>query len=69
MSNDLEERVRNLEKMLSRLSGIERISEEVLDIFIKKAHELKKIDAKRDDVINLLCQKITNLEKIIKGDK
>jgi hypothetical protein len=65
MIDSLEERVRHLEKILSRVAGIERMAENALDLFIKKAHDLKKIDSKRDDVINLLCQKISNLEKRI----
>lgn len=62
---DLEKRILHLEKMLLRVSGIDQMAEMALDLFIRKAHDLKKIDAKRDDVINLLCQKISNLEKRI----
>lgn len=61
----LEQRVRHLEKILSRVAGIEEMADLALDLFIKKAHDLKKIDSKRDDVINLLCQKIAELEKRI----
>ncbi len=62
---DLEHRVRHLEKLLSRLAGIEEMADVALDLFIRKAHDLKKIDSKRDDVINLLCQKISKIEKRI----
>jgi hypothetical protein len=59
----LEHRVRHLEKILARVAGIEEMADIAIDLFIKKAHDLKKIDSKRDDVINLLCQKLSELEK------
>ncbi len=65
---DLDIRVRHLEIILERVAGIEEMANLSLDLFIKKAHDLKKIDAKRDDVINLLCQKISQLEQQIKKE-
>jgi hypothetical protein len=64
--DDLSQRVRNLEMSLSSIMGIEKVGNLVIDVFLQKAHALKKIDAKRDDVINCQNQKIANLEMRIK---
>lgn len=52
--------------LLYNVRAIEAKAEEALALFVRKAHDLKKVDAQRDDVINCLCQKIAQLEKEFK---
>lgn len=61
--DELKKQFKHYESIMIRLSRIEREAEAAIDLLVKKAHELKQIDAKRDDVINLLNQKITALEQ------
>lgn len=56
-------KIHKLEKTLRNVSAIEDKAEEALSIFVRKAHDLKKMDAKRDDVINVLCQKIEAIDQ------
>lgn len=62
----LQSRVEGLEAALDGVRRIEYDAEKALNLFVKKAHDLKKIDAKRDDVINSLCQKISAVEAAVK---
>lgn len=59
---EVESKLRFFSRIMDRVASIEAKAQEALDLFILKAHDLKKIDAKRDDVINSLCQKISLLE-------
>lgn len=63
---DLDEinmKLERIEIVFKNIARIEEDAQRALDLFIRKAHDLKKIDAKRDDVINLLCQKISDLQR------
>ncbi len=55
-------------KTLCFVGTIEARAQEALDLFIRKAHNLKQLDAQRDDVINSLCQKISQLEQQLKKE-
>ena len=47
-----------LDNTIKKLQVIVEDASSVKDLFYRKLHELKKIDEARDDVINVLCQKI-----------
>ncbi len=68
--DDLADQIDEIKTLINRMNAIfgninriESDAQTALDLFIRKAHDLKKIDAKRDDVINSLCQKIMQLEE------
>lgn len=61
--DEIESKLRFFSRIMDRVAIIEERAQESLDLFVRKAHDLKKIDAKRDDVINSLCQKIMQLEE------
>jgi len=54
-------------KLIASVKSIEDRGNEAIDLFIRKAHDLKKVDAQRDDVINSLCQKISILDNEFKS--
>ena len=55
-----------IERVFSNVKRIESDAQIALDLFIRKSHDLKKIDAKRDDILNLMNQKIASLETKIR---
>ena len=58
----LSDEVEHFRSIIGSLCHLEERAEESLGLFIKKAHALKQIDAKRDDVLDLMNQKIAKLE-------
>src|ERR1700730_7419409 len=61
--DEMSDKLKFFNKVMENVIYIEERGEQVLSLFAKKAHDLKSVDARRDDVINSLCQKIAELEK------
>lgn len=59
----LEDKISKIEILFSSVIRLERLATEVLDLLVKKAHDLKENDKKRDDVINVLNQKISFIDQ------
>jgi hypothetical protein len=66
---DVEVEIIRLKNMFHDLSQLELNAKVAIDQFVRKANDLKKIDARRDDVINSLCQKISDLEKRLNTER
>ena len=61
--DELDDMLSGFMRIIAQIRSIEAKGNEAIDLFIRKAHDLKRVDAKRDDVINSLCQKISHIEK------
>lgn len=59
------ERIEALESRFATIDHLIKSSNTAETLFASKVHELKSIDKKRDDVIDVLCQKIVSLSEKI----